>query len=484
MNNQSIGLRTSGICGCMTLAWHELTTRAVSTKQDKHSHDPTEVTDILLLMTKSSIFTRESMRLQVTRLYNARVALVQAVLGARAHSDVSLSSSLSISFLTFSFSLPFFSFGANWRRWIAVSFRCLNEIHNSDLGPLSSASSSTFYHQVENDDFIFFVRSNETRKLFTRERTSEVLSILMLAMHSCHPLVLFFTGLKAATIHKLNARTDLCDPLVSECSDFSKTFGVSYLDLPSYSRATLAGAPNLANSPNTDVDPELQTSNGNDASSPIGINIPSAQETTQSTQPFNTAMNIEQNMGDVTMVPTTAKDVDLETLPKNAWDVVHGGWWGSCHIFGVGCRMCYTSAGDVKTDQLCRDASLLGHLPNHPNVDHNLCVADGSSSPAPPQICIAHDPASDDTPAFPAPTTLEPGEWGYCDEQGLHCALCWKHESGESTGCVPAVPRVLTSDYLPAPSKWLCFKGAEASLHSCVKPMRWFQTCFSINCST
>ncbi|MCJ1462853.1 hypothetical protein MMC07_001456 [Pseudocyphellaria aurata] len=303
-------------------------------------------------------------------------------------------------------------------------------------------------------------------------------------MHSCHSLFLFLTGLQAATIHKLNVRTDLCDPHISDCSDLSKTFGISYLDLPSYPGSTVTGAPNLALSLNSDPDPGFQTSNSNDAPSPIGNVIPPAEGNAQSTQPFNTAMNDERNVGDVAIVPTMAQDVNLETLPNNAWDVVHGGWWGSCHIFGVGCRMCYTRAGDVKTEQLCRDASLLGRLPNHPGVGHNLCVSDGSDSPLPPQICIAHDPAGDDTPAFRAPAALDPGEWGYCDEQGLQCALCWKYESGESGGCVPAVPRVLTSNFLPKPARWLCFKDAKPTVKSCVRPARWFQPCYSLNCST
>lgn len=282
-------------------------------------------------------------------------------------------------------------------------------------------------------------------------------------MHPCLPPFLFLTLLHAAPIYKLDVRTDPCDVLVLDCPDLPKTFDTSNLDLSPPSGLTLPTTPKPALALDKDADPELQSFYGNGAPSSSESNNLPAIENTQLIETFDESMNVEQDEGDPAIIPTMEKKVDA------SWDSVHGGWWGSCHIYGVGCQMCYTRAGDVKTRQFCRDAVLLGRLEAHPGP-HNLCLKDVVLS----QTCIAHDLADDDTPDRPAPAELDPGEWGYCDEQGLQCAICWKYETGESNGCVPAVPRILTSPSWRNPSQWLCIKDAKPSDRTCVKPDRWY----------
>ncbi|MCJ1422951.1 hypothetical protein MMC29_000831 [Sticta canariensis] len=281
---------------------------------------------------------------------------------------------------------------------------------------------------------------------------------------------LFLTGFQAATISKLGLRANLCDPLVLDCSDLLTTSGTSNLDLFPSSELSSSAATNLALSFNTDTNPGLQSLYGNGTPGPIENNDPLPNENTKLPQAFDTAINFGQGADDIFNVPKTEENEEISLKKDASWDPVYGGWWGWCHIYSIGCQMCYARAGDVPTTQLCLDAVPFGALGKYPGK-YNLCLKDTTL----PQTCIAHDPTTDDTPDRPAPPDWDPGEWGYCNEQGLQCAMCWKHETGESTGCVPAVLKILTSDTLPNPSTWLCFKGAKPSIHTCIKPHRWLQ---------
>lgn len=288
-------------------------------------------------------------------------------------------------------------------------------------------------------------------------------------MHPCLGLSLFLTVLQAATIPKLEIRADVCDPLASDCPVLPNTIGTTNLDPSLLSGLELPAAPNQALSFNTDANPGSQYLHGNGAPSPIESSDPSNNENTQVIQTSNQAMNVGENAGDIAIIPQ-----------------IHMAWYGFCHIYGVGCQMCYATLGDFTVKNFCQDAVLRGPLDDYPDREHNLCLADSALS----QVCIDHDPADDTTPAQPAPVKYGPGWWGYCDQQDQQCAICWKHETGESTGCVPAAPRTMSSSSLPTPAAWLCYinahgetdpdnpQGPKNFLHECVSPSRWIQGSF------
>lgn len=288
-------------------------------------------------------------------------------------------------------------------------------------------------------------------------------------MHPCLGLSLFLTVLQAATIPKLDIRADVCDQLAPDCSDLPNTIGTTNLDLSQLSGLIHPASPNQALSFNPDADPGSQNFHGNSVPSSIESNDPFTNQNTQFIQTSNLAMNGGGKTDDIALIP------DLQMA-----------WWGFCHIYSVGCQMCYARAGDVTSKNFCRDAVPIGHLDDYPDRENNLCLADFTM----PLTCIAHDPADDTTPSQPAPAKYGPGWWGYCDQQGERCAMCWKNESGESTGCVPAAPHIMTSTSRPEPAMWLCFKNAKGTidpknpdepknfLQDCINPTRWIQGAF------
>ena len=291
-------------------------------------------------------------------------------------------------------------------------------------------------------------------------------------MHRCSVLpYLFLPALQAATIQKINARAALCDPLIRDCSDLPTAFDPLNLDLPLTSGLTLPTAPYPALSFNTEAGPGLQTSNADVNPNSIEKYDSPTTKDTQILEVLNAPVNTWQGTDDVVNVPTVKEKDEIASSQYAAWDPVYGGWRGSCHMFGVDCQMCYIAPGDApKMKPVCRDA-VLSSPENKPGT-YQLCFKDTLQR----TTCIAHDPADDDTPDQPTPKEWDAGWWGYCDASGEQCAICWKSETGQSSGCVPAVKKILTSDSHPIPSTWLCFKGQKAnSNQDCINSDRWVQ---------
>ncbi|MCJ1265304.1 hypothetical protein MMC22_005179 [Lobaria immixta] len=302
-------------------------------------------------------------------------------------------------------------------------------------------------------------------------------------MHPCLVLpLLFLKVVKAASIHKFDARSDLCDSLVPDCADLPTTFGTSKLDLSSPSGLDLPAAPKLALSLNTEK-PELQPPYGNGAPGSVGEKNPSIDQNTQFFQAFNAPMNMWQTPADEVIAPTSEKTGKISSSEEPDFSPLTGGWRGSCHIYGIGCKMCLArpvAAPFLPFQDFCK-AAVLRPLQSDPEK-YDLCLEEQDMSP----VCIAHDPAHDDTPVLQARSDWGVGWWGYCNEQGLLCAICWKWETNESNGCTPAVPTKfsLLAHFQQNPSTWdtwLCFEGEKPSVRTCVNNDRWFKGSFDAN---
>lgn len=138
---------------------------------------------------------------------------------------------------------------------------------------------------------------------------------------------LFLSVVQAATIHKLDVRADICDPLVLDCSDLPTSFGISNLDLFPSLDLTSPAAPILALSLNTDADPRLLFPYDNSTPSPIENNDASPNDnTTPPPKAFDTAINFGQSADHTFNVPETEENLEISLKNDASWDPVYGGW--------------------------------------------------------------------------------------------------------------------------------------------------------------
>ncbi|MCJ1265084.1 hypothetical protein MMC22_004959 [Lobaria immixta] len=284
-------------------------------------------------------------------------------------------------------------------------------------------------------------------------------------MRPCFSLpFLFLTVLQATAIPKLDARADPCDPLLDlDCSGRPTTlFGTADLNLPpsgpdlvslnTDSGITFPAAPNLALPSNTDADPE-----------------PLTTLQTQLVQAFATPMDV-QVQPDTDKVPS-ADEKEQNFLAQNVlWDQESGGWKGFCYLNGVGCKLCSsTPDGGMSTPRACRDAVLR----RKPTGRYEVCFKEVALA----DTCTDHNPADDKNPRPPSPKSeIGIGSWGYCGAQTQLCTICWLNETGESTGCAPAVRKQLQvthSDGSVVYLDSLCYKGAKVTRKSCINPEQW-----------